>query len=73
MKDSDKLKAVKAQHSSDQAWAYMRDYFSDISRIADGGMNDTEEDKLLSQKLASLVRGEMALRVLDAELDMEGE
>tara|TARA_Y100000034_G_scaffold100014_1_gene123132 strand:- start:4963 stop:5166 length:204 start_codon:yes stop_codon:yes gene_type:complete len=58
---------LKAQHDSDQAWAYMRRFYADIDRIANGGIDDTEEDKLLVQKLAQLVRGEMTLRILDAE------
>ena len=56
-----------AQQKADQAWAYIRGYYKEIDRIAEEGPNDSEEDHLLSRKMAQLIRGEVAMRILDAE------
>ena len=66
MSDENQEKMI-AQQKADQAWAYVRGYFKDIDRIADEGPNDSEDDRWLSRKLAQLVRGEIAMRILDSE------
>ena len=56
-----------AQQKADQAWAYIRQWYKDIERIADNGPQ--EEDKEIVQKMAKLIRGEITMRILDSECE----
>jgi len=57
---------VLAEQLSDQAWESMKQlYYVEISRLADGNFENTPEDHFLVRKMATLIRGEISLRILN--------
>ena len=58
---------AEAKHFQDQAGASLREWKTDIERIADGGCTLSERDAACVRKVFLIVRGDMRLREYEAK------
>jgi hypothetical protein len=64
MDEAERLQAIAAR---DQLWASLRALLPEITRLAAGGVNDSERDRLLVQVMARIVEAELNYRAEEAQ------
>lgn len=55
-------KELRIKARSDQAWASIAEYLSDISRIARQGLDGSERDALLARQVCCIVAGHLLVK-----------